>query len=947
MNRGLATSRWYSTSSSSGSDPPSPRSNQLSDQDHIYFRYSTTRRRLSQIDPNLEQDLNALLNDKRFMEAGNFLIESLRRGSPPKKDAPPLDTFPLCIYLQALLQDNQIPTALQFYQRILLDFNVQEDAALIATVSVGLLQPTLGSDIIPELSITIDSLLKISPIPKTGMDLFNPGVCLHVLARLCAHPQHHLLSDKFLDYMQQQFTQFPDYQEIMRTSHIILLKYLFRRGMVPEAFGLFNRMLSAGILPDKDVFSLIIKSIHKQRGIVEVLDFYELFKDYLQSTQLTSQALQENAHVFNTVIQSFSKVGKMEEAEQVFEDMRSFGISPTLDSFKMLLIGYCRIREDWTADKENIPSDPADFLPSADRAKEIVDTRIGAVGLVPDRIVYQILLRGLAVRQDSNDMLKYYQTMVKKGLDVDESTSLEFSDASARMELDETLLKDHFERYIPPEHSSEAPIKIESQARIRLIEEYCRRRDFKVAVDELKAFILRGLKPTLQLYTTVIAACAAQKEIELTKEVMDDMESRGVTADAYVYHILMNLQVQDDPQKVLDWYAIMQKNGIPEYDFILELVFEAFVNLKDLESAELVLKKLTIDAKIKPSRQTYYKLIRFLIRSPKLSYSLLSPRPRATLNQKGWIYGIPKSELSDDYYLEDTIPHRKSHPKALVQPTNFAMGWAITLFHDMVSHGYKPPRSTLFHLCLGFISRGESQQLWELYEAAWDEYGQSLDLDFRGIIYSYFWESGQMETMVDAICKAMEKSESEEDDWNLLRHLVFDRCIQEPRKESPDDSSEKPQEEEPEPVTSQYDGSESMLTSLQELHPLFRNRGREISPALFSDALHYTSNVSKNETVFKRLWDWMVQERLVKDGHIAYFIERLAQTDRWEEIYHYCTDWMTQREISMTPQGISHIASVLHQSYMGLIYSAVLLYWRDRYPNAVIDAFSRNSSFVP
>ena len=204
-----------------------------------------------------------------------------------------------------------------------------------------------------------------------------------------------------------------------------------------------------------------------------------------------------------------------------------------------------------------------------------------------------------------------------------------------------------------------------------------------------------------------------------------------------------------------------------------------------------------------------------------------------------------------------------------------------------------------------------------------------------------------METMVDAICKAMEKSESEEDDWNLLRHLVFDRCIMDPRKESPEDLYKKSQDDEFESITTQYDGSESMLTSLQELHPLFQKRGREMSPALFSDALYYTSNVSKNETMFKRLWDWMVQERLVKDGHIPYFIERLAQTDRWGEIYHFCTDWMTQREISITPQGISHIASVLHQSYMGLIYSAVLMYWMDRYPNAVKDSLSRNSSFVP
>jgi pentatricopeptide repeat protein len=843
---------------------------------------------------------------------------------------------------------NQIPTALQFYQRLLLDFNVPEDAALIATVSVGLLQPTLGSNIIPELSITIDSLLKISPIPKTGLDLSNPGVCLHVLERLCAHPSHHHLSDKFLEYMQEHFIQSTEFQEIMRTGHIILLKYLFRRGMVPEAFGLFNRMLSAGILPDQDVFSLIITSIHKQRGLVEVLDFYHLFKEYLQSAELTAVTRQDNAHVFNTVIQCFSKMGKMEEAEQVFEEMGKFGISPTLDSFKMLLIGYCRIREDWTADKDNTPIDPADFLPSADRAKDIVDNRIGAAGLVPDGIVYQILLRGLAVRQDSDDMLKYYQIMLKRGLKVDESTYLEFADALARMEMDENFLKDHFEGYIPPENSSEAPNKIENQARIRLIQEHCRRRqgNCKIAIDELNALILRGLKPTLPLYTSVIAVCAAKKEIELTKQVMDDMESRGVTPDAYVYHILMNLQVQDDPHKVLDWYAIMQKNGIPDYDFILELVFEAFVNLKDLDSAEEVLKKLTIDAKIKPLRQTYYKLIRFLIRSPKLSYALLSPRPGATLNQKGWIYGVPKSELFDSYYLEDTFPRRKSYPKALVQPSNFAMGWATELFHDMVNHGYKPARSTIFHLSLGFISRGESQQLWDLYEASWDKYGQSLDLDFRGIIYSYFWESGQMETMVDAICKAMEKSESEEEDWNLLRHLVFDRCIKEPLKESPPDSEE-PQDEEVDIVVTEYDGSENMLASLQELHPLFRNRGREMSPALFSDALYYTANVSKNETVFGRLWDWMVQEKLVKDGHVAYFIERLAHTERWGEIYHYCTDWMTQREITMTPQGISHIASVLHQSYMGLVYSAVLMYWRDRYPTAVLDAFSRNSSFVP
>merc|ERR1719321_425320 len=240
------------------------------------------------------------------------------------------------------------------------------------------------------------------------------------------------------------------------------------------------------------IYSTILKGFAKEQDIKGV---------FLIFSEMTERAIPCNVITYNTIIDACARCWSMDRVPKLLEHMRKECVEPGLVTYSSLVKGYS-------------------LAGDVRRGFKVFEEMKSSGKLVPDEIMYNVLLDGCAKETLVDEALKLLQSMQDSGI-------------------------------APSNHTLSILVKLLGRAK-RVKEA------FKV-VDDLTA--QHGLRPNIQVYTCLIQACLNNRQLEKAMAAHDMMIADShCKPDERAYTALVR--------------GCLQANGLDEALYALRCAFQ-------------------------------------------------------------------------------------------------------------------------------------------------------------------------------------------------------------------------------------------------------------------------------------------------------------------------------------------------------------------------------------
>ncbi|OAY64315.1 pentatricopeptide repeat-containing protein At2g06000-like [Ananas comosus] len=171
-------------------------------------------------------------------------------------------------------------------------------------------------------------------------------------------------------------------------SFNIVIKGLCRIGDIKGAFELFEKMSSFRCSPDTVTHNILVDGLCRAEQV-------DRGHEMLQRIRMDGTCM-PNVVTYTSVISGYCKMGRMEEAFRVFNDMIGLGIKPSRVTYNVLIDGYGK----------------AGDMPSAASVYE----RMALCGCPPDVVTITSLIDGHCRNGQLDDALKLWNEMGQREL---------------------------------------------------------------------------------------------------------------------------------------------------------------------------------------------------------------------------------------------------------------------------------------------------------------------------------------------------------------------------------------------------------------------------------------------------------------------------------------------------------------------------------------------------
>ncbi|KAJ3680859.1 hypothetical protein LUZ60_015348 [Juncus effusus] len=298
------------------------------------------------------------------------------------------------------------------------------------------------------------------------------------------------------------------------------------------------RELSKIYKPDCRIYTTLMKGYMKAGRLDDVVWTIKAMK-------LESDPKSRPDHVtYTTVITALVNVGSMDQAHDVFNEMKSANIHANLRTYNVLLKGYCSKLE-------------------VNKAKELMREMETQVGIKPSVESYNTLINGCILIDDTASALAFFNEMRDKGIapsKISYTTIMKAFALSGQPKLAHKVFD---------EMSKDQRVQMDMPAWNMLVKGYCKMGlllEAKRVVEQMKE---HGFSPDIKTYAS-LANCIAWvrkpgEALLLWNEVKErcngsppfkpDEELLGVLADICVKNAFF--------KKALEIVACMEENGIP------------------------------------------------------------------------------------------------------------------------------------------------------------------------------------------------------------------------------------------------------------------------------------------------------------------------------------------------------------------------------------------------
>ncbi|KAJ6682713.1 PENTATRICOPEPTIDE REPEAT-CONTAINING PROTEIN [Salix koriyanagi] len=165
-------------------------------------------------------------------------------------------------------------------------------------------------------------------------------------------------------------------------TYTSVVKCLCSCGRIEDAEELLGEMVRNGVSPTAATYNCFFKEYMGRKDAESALKLYRKMRE----DGLGSMGL----HSYNILLRMFMMLNRLDIVNEIWEDLKSSGLGPDLDSYTMLIHGLCE-KEKWR--------EACKFF------VEMIEK-----GLLPQKVTFETLYKGLI----QSDMLRTWRRLKKK-----------------------------------------------------------------------------------------------------------------------------------------------------------------------------------------------------------------------------------------------------------------------------------------------------------------------------------------------------------------------------------------------------------------------------------------------------------------------------------------------------------------------------------------------------
>ncbi|KAJ1423403.1 Tetratricopeptide-like helical domain superfamily [Sesbania bispinosa] len=329
-----------------------------------------------------------------------------------------------------------------------------------------------------------------------------------------------------------------------------ILGVLVKANRVNLAKAIYDQVVAEAVVkPDVFTYTTMIRGFCKM-GMVE--NARKVFDE---------MRCEPNAITFNTMIHGLCKNGDMEGAKKVFNRLvGSNSCKPDVVTFSTLIDGY---------------SKKGEFQEALNCLKEMLEQ-----GCRPNVVTYNALIEGLSLKGNVDEAKRMMTRMRLNGLKDNVATNTSILKGFCIVgKSDEAIkhMKEMVSRGMNPDVKAYSVI----------VNEYCKIRKPKEAVLLLKEMVARGIKPSVSSFNAVFRVLVAEWKLDEVVLLLKQMPQMGCTPKFLSYSIVICglCKVKGRMQQVEELVGDMLQNGHNSDATMYNCILEGYCEHGDEEMA--------------------------------------------------------------------------------------------------------------------------------------------------------------------------------------------------------------------------------------------------------------------------------------------------------------------------------------------------------------------------
>jgi len=378
-----------------------------------------------------------------------------------------------------------------------------------------------------------------------------------------------------------------------------VLDILIKAGEIKRAWDLFDNMKSLyGIEPDKYSYSTIIKALKYDLDPTKLEKAFGILEFLKNKTSTINDEI-----IFNCLLDVCVRLGKMDKAERVFNEMKENKLSPSKITYAIMMKGFGQVYQ-------------------LDRAFEVFEEMINN-NIAPNEIIYGVLLNACVRSSNIAKVTQVYKDIKQRNIEMNVIlyTTLikaytKVKDLNSALEVYKTMLDDTKVEKNIVVHNAMLDCCVECNKIDKLNEIYEQIKS-KAIEDE------NHPQPDLITYSTVIKGYCRAKEMSQVFKIYDFLKTRDdFKLDEVVYNsILDGCAKTGSIQQATLIYQDMKDKNIPRSNVTYSILVKLYSNSKQDDKALGLLDEMIYN-KIKPGLIVYTCLIQTCLKSKRFDRAI-------------------------------------------------------------------------------------------------------------------------------------------------------------------------------------------------------------------------------------------------------------------------------------------------------------------------------------
>ncbi|KAJ3169598.1 hypothetical protein HDU88_000789 [Geranomyces variabilis] len=331
-------------------------------------------------------------------------------------------------------------------------------------------------------------------------------------------------------------------------TYTVLMHGYYKRRSAHDVLRIYEEMVAAGLQADATVHNIVLRTCVLHDDIYTMVEIFD---------RLVSTGVELPPHVLASVMAGFARCGEKKKAVEVFEQhLQGFGVRPDLTCYNVLILA-CGVAGDvsgcthwWnrmleqglSPDKVSYTSFLHALSCAGDTRVETMYHRVFSTEVEPDALARELLIKDRLRRGDFEQAVRYFDMLLDSDGGAKQNISTGAVEALSRAlrRRDDLpgawkLIREYMDTGAQPD------LKI-YHALINLMRASSRPDE---VINLWKGMIQERVEPDRQVYDSVLAAYAAQRDSEGLWAAVEDMRMRRIIPTVGMWEQIMQALTRD------------------------------------------------------------------------------------------------------------------------------------------------------------------------------------------------------------------------------------------------------------------------------------------------------------------------------------------------------------------------------------------------------------------